>query len=65
MLLDAFGEVVVSDFGISSRLESSLSHIMPTSIKGTPGYMPPGQQPPHRSVSQTTTLDYRILLDSR
>ena len=41
VLLDKWGDLVVSDFGISEKLESSLSLIMPTSVKGTTCYMPP------------------------
>ena len=41
VLLDEWGSVVVSDFGISARLESTLSRLMPTSIKGTTCYMSP------------------------
>ena len=41
ILLDKWGSLVVSDFGISARLESSLTALMPTTIKGTTCYMGP------------------------
>jgi hypothetical protein len=38
VLLDKWGGVVVSDFGISARLESN-ANLMPSTIKGTARYM--------------------------
>lgn len=41
LLLDAYGQLVVADFGISMRLEGALTRFMPSSVKGTTSYMPP------------------------
>ena len=41
LLLNSYGDVVVADFGLSAQLESSLSRLMISSIRGTPNYMSP------------------------
>ena len=46
LLLNTYGDVVVSDFGLSSQLETSLSRLMLSHIRGTPNYMSPEQFDP-------------------
>ena len=60
VLLDKWGGVVVSDFGISSQIETMLSRVMPTSIKGTTCYMPPEAFDPDRTNS--LSLDQYIAM---
>ena len=57
VLLDEWGNVAVSDFGISTRLETTLSRMMPTSIKGTTSYMPPEAFDPEQFGGLTVASD--------
>ena len=41
LLLDRWGALVVADFGISTKLEGTLSRFMPSSVVGTTYYMAP------------------------
>ena len=46
LLLNAYGDVVVSYFGLSAQLHTSLSRLMVSDLRGTPNYMSPEQFDP-------------------
>mmetsp|Transcript_32538 Transcript_32538/g.81998 ORF Transcript_32538/g.81998 Transcript_32538/m.81998 type:complete len:111 (+) Transcript_32538:2-334(+) len=57
ILHDCFGDHVLSDFGISGTLESTLSRFMPTSVQGTSNYMAPEQFDPEAFGGLTCKTD--------
>ena len=57
VLLDKWGSVVVSDFGISARLDSNTTRLMPSSIKGTTCYMGPESFDPEQFGGITFSSD--------
>lgn len=57
LLLDAWDQLVVADFGISVALEGALTRVMPSSIKGTINYMAPEALDPESFGGMGTASD--------
>ena len=55
ILLDAYGEPVLSDFGISDVMRTA-THIPPTSMRGTSNYMAPEAFDPEGGIGPHTDV---------